>query len=191
MRRQQIMNRTIIKLRANCQRKRSTSRITSSKVQLLADENKRVRLQILHQLHDQLATTILEKIVFTNKNIFTVEQVHNRQNDISSSIESQYRTPQKSAIRHGLVWNLRERQDTPSFCETRGQIGKEMYRLRPINTSAIKNGPSNRTRQRQSIGLKQCSTSAEWPPYSPDLNPIDYSKWSIWRPCPRLSLTKV
>ena len=64
------------------------------KVQLLTDENKRVRLQRCRQLKRRAASQRWERILFTDEKLFTVEQAHNHQNDKSWSAEA----PGTSAI---------------------------------------------------------------------------------------------
>ncbi|GBM38121.1 hypothetical protein AVEN_222860-1 [Araneus ventricosus] len=38
---------------------------------------------------------------------------------------------------------------------------------------------TKKTQERCKVHFPEMITSAEWPPYSPDPNPIDYSVWSI------------
>jgi hypothetical protein len=58
------------------------------KAQLLTDDNKLVRLQRNHALLRRTAGTRWERIIFTDKKLFMVEQAHNRQNDRSWSAEA-------------------------------------------------------------------------------------------------------
>ena len=57
------------------------------KVQLLTDENKRTRLQRCRLLVHRAAGNKWENILFTDEKLFTVEQVHNPQNDRTWSTE--------------------------------------------------------------------------------------------------------
>ena len=58
------------------------------KVQLLTDENKRVRLQRCRQLKRRAAAQRWERTLFTDEKLFTVEQAHNQQKDRSWSDEA-------------------------------------------------------------------------------------------------------
>ncbi|XP_054713697.1 uncharacterized protein LOC129223154 [Uloborus diversus] len=64
------------------------------KVQLLTDDNKRVRLKRCRQLKRRAAAQRWECILFTDEKLFTVEQAHNHQNDRIWSVEA----PRTSAV---------------------------------------------------------------------------------------------
>ena len=51
------------------------------KPQLLTDNNKRIRLQRCRVLLHRFAAKRWEKLLFTDENVFTLEQYHNSQND--------------------------------------------------------------------------------------------------------------
>ncbi|XP_053949260.1 uncharacterized protein LOC128857534 [Anastrepha ludens] len=111
------------------------------------------------------ADTGWEKIVFTDEKLFTVEQAHNHQNDRNWSTEA----PGPSSIvkhcqnpRSVMVWGgICASGKTPLIFIDQGvKINKEVYRRDILEAP----GPSS---------------TLEWPPYSPDLNPLDYRVWSI------------
>ncbi len=58
------------------------------KGQLLTNDNKRVRLQRCHALVHRAAADRWKKILFSDKKLLTIEQLHNRQNDRSWSAEA-------------------------------------------------------------------------------------------------------
>ncbi|KAM8718286.1 hypothetical protein ACLKA7_000988 [Drosophila subpalustris] len=137
------------------------------KVQLLTDENKRVRLQRCRQLKRRAAGQRWERILFTDEKLFTVEQSHNHQND--------------------RIWS----QKAP---DQGVKINQEVYRRDILDVMAIPwaqqhFGDADWTFQQDSAPAHKakmmqdwCKTlfpdfisSVEWPPYSPDLNPMDYS----------------
>ncbi|CAN7996260.1 unnamed protein product, partial [Ixodes hexagonus] len=89
----------------------------SHKVQLLTDENKRGRLQRCRQLQRRAPGTRWECILFTGPQPPKRQELVRR----GSRHLSHRRTPPKSAVRHGLGWNLRQWQDTTGFRGTAGQ----------------------------------------------------------------------
>ena len=103
------------------------------KVQLLTDENKRVRLQRCRQLKCRAAAQRWERILFTDEKLFTVEQAHNHQNDRSWSAEA----PGTSAIvehrqnpQSVMVWGgICASGKTPLVFVGQGvKINQEVYR---------------------------------------------------------------
>jgi len=103
------------------------------KVQLLTDENKRVRIQRCRQLKRRAAGQRWEHILFTDEKIFTVEQVHNHQNDRIWSAEA----PGTSAVvEHSqnpasvMVWGgICASGKTPLvFIDQGVKINQEVYR---------------------------------------------------------------
>lgn len=173
------------------------------KGQLLTDANKAVRLQKCMQLLHRAAGERWEKIVFTDEKLFTIEQCHNHQNDRIWSTEN----PGPSAIvthrqkpQSVMVWaGICASGKTPLiFLDNGVKMNQEMYRRDILEAVVLPwaqqhfgdddwtfqqdSAPAHRAKATQ----KWCKshfpdfiTSAEWPPYSPDLNPMDYSIWSI------------
>ena len=172
------------------------------KVKLLTDENKRVRLQRCRQLMRHAAAQRWEHILFTDEKLFfIVEQAHNHQNDKSWSAEA----PGTSAIvehrqnpQSVMVWGgICASSKTPLVFVDQGvKINQEAYRRDILETVVLPGaqqhfGDVNCTFQQDSApGHKAKTTqywcrthypdfiaSSEWPPYTPDLNPMDYSVW--------------
>ena len=186
------------------------------KVQLLTDENKRVRLQRCRQLKRRAAAQRWERILFTDEKLFTVEQAHNQQNDRSWSAEA----PGTSAIvehrqnpESVMVWGgiCASGKTTLVLVDQGVKINQEVYRRNILETVVLPwaqqhFGDVNWTFQQDSASAHKAKTtqywcrthfpdfiaSSEWPPYSPDLNPMNYGVWSILeaRACatPHLSL---
>jgi ''Paired box'' domain. len=173
------------------------------KVQLLTDENKRVRLERCLQLKRRAAAQRWGRILFTDEKVFTVQQAYNHQNDRSWSAEA----PGTSAIvEHRqnpasvMVWGgICASGKTPLvFVEQGVKINQEVYRRDILEAVVLPwaqqhFGDANWTFQQDSAPAHKAKTtqdwcrthfpdfiaSSEWPPYSPDLNPMDYSVWSI------------
>ncbi|KAM8701702.1 hypothetical protein ACLKA7_004873 [Drosophila subpalustris] len=155
------------------------------KVQLLTDENKRVRLQRCRQLKRRAAGQRWERILFTDEKLFTVEQSHNHQNDRIWSQEA----PGTSAIvehrqnsKSVMVWGgICASGKTPLVFVDQGvKINQEVYRRDILD--AEDSAPAHKAKMTQywyTTHFPDFISSVKWPPYSPDLNPMDYSVWSI------------
>jgi hypothetical protein len=173
------------------------------KAQLLTDNNKLVRLQRSHALLRHAAGTRWERIVFTDKKLFAVEQAYNRQNDRSWSAEA---PGPSSVIEHRqnpqtiIVWGrICTSSKTPLVIVNEGvKINKEYYQSKILEAVALPwaqqhFGNQQWIIQQDSALVHKVKTTQElcrahfpdfissvkWPPYSPDLNPMDYSIWSI------------
>lgn len=173
------------------------------KAQFLTNENKLVRLQRCQMLMRRAAGQQWEHFLFSDEKLFTIEQAHNHQNDRIWSTDS----PGTSAIverrqnpKSIMVWGgICSTGKTPLvFVDAGVKINQEIYRrdileavLLPWAKKHFGNAswtfqqdsaPAHRAKKTQEWCESHFSdfiTSHEWPPYSPDLNPMDYSIWSI------------
>ena len=148
-------------------------------------------------------------VIFSDEKLFTIEQAHNIQNDrvlAKNSAEANKRgrrvckTQKPKSV---MVWGaVTETGKLPLvFVESGVKINAENYVndiLRPVVLPWIqansKDGPwtFQQDSQLRHIELKvlnlgflkilTISSHSEWPPYSPDLNPLDYSIWGILTP---------
>ena len=141
-------------------------------------------------------------MLFLDEKIFTIEAVHNHHNDRIWATES----PGSAIVARSqhpvsvMVWGgICESVKTPLvFVEQGVKINKDVYRqqilvdvVEPWAQQHFNNrpwifqqdsAPAHRAREVQDwchAHFPDFISAAEWPPYSPDLNPMDYSVWSI------------
>ncbi|KAL7743869.1 hypothetical protein ACLKA6_000273 [Drosophila palustris] len=117
------------------------------------------------QLKRRAAGQRWERILFTDEKLFIVEQSHNHQSDRIWSVEA----PGTSAI----VEHRQNPNSTMVFNDICNS-GKtpSVYDSAPAHKSKM-------TKDWCKTHFPDFISSAEWPPYSPDLNPMDYCVWSI------------
>ena len=170
------------------------------KGQLLTDQNKKVRVQRSRALLQRVAG---HEIVFSDEKIFTIEAYHNHQNDriwahkslLSEKIVSHSQHPQSVMVWAGICASGK----TPLvFVDPGVKINKNYYLteilqgvLEPWARAHFGNrdwifqqdsAPAHKAREVQNwcqANFPGFITSQEWPPYSPDLNPLDFSVWAI------------
>lgn len=174
------------------------------KAQLLTAQNKLVRLERCRQLLASHANPRRwPSILFTDEKLFTIEQFHNHQNDRIWSADS----PGSSGIvehrqnpKAVMVWaGICATGKTPLIFVDQGvKINQEVYRRDILEAEVLPwarrhfgqkswtfqqdSAPAHRARNTQEwckANFPRFITPQEWPPYSPDLNPMDYSIWSI------------
>lgn len=174
------------------------------KVQLLTDDNKRVRLERCQQLLlSHASPRKWSSILFTDEKLFTIEQFHNHQNDRIWSVESpgssgvvEHRQNPKAV----MVWaGICATGKTPLVFVDQGvKVNQEVYRRDILEAVLVPwaqqhfgnkrwtfqqdSAPAHRAKRTQEwckAHFPRFITPREWPPYSPDLNPMDYSLWSI------------
>lgn len=173
------------------------------KAQLLEDKDKKVRLQRCRLITRRAATEKWKNILFTDEKLLCIEQAHNHQND---RIYSSSRPGEVAVIPHRqkpdsvMVWGgICSTGKTPLiFIEKGVKINQEIYRRDILDAVVLPwsqqhfgnqpwifqqdSAPSHRARSVQQWckdNFPGFISSKEWPPYSPDLNPMDYSLWSI------------
>ena len=142
------------------------------KVQLLTDENKRVRLQRCCQLKRRAAAQRWERILFTDEKLFTVEQAHNHQNDRSwsaeapatSTIVEHHQNPQSVMVWGGICASGK----TPLVFVDQGvKINQEVYRRDILETVVLPwaqqyFGDVNWTFQQDSAPVHKAKTTQYW-----------------------------
>ena len=148
----------------------------------------------------------LQNLIFTDEKLFTVQQAHNHQNDrvlaktldsIPANTGKVFRIQKPTSV---MVWAaISERGESPLVFVPQGvKINKELY-IKDILEGALMPwckslyGDDNWTLQQEGATShtahatqawyeNKCPTlisKEEWPPSSPDLNPLDFSLWSI------------
>lgn len=172
----------------------------------LTDVAKKKRFVRCQHLLDRYAPQDLEKIVFSDEKLFLIEEKANSQNIriYSASIEDipeEMRTVERFQKENKtMVWcGISKKGKFPmTFVEKGVKINAKYYQERILEPIVKVEGKriyknSNWTFQQDSapahkaITTQQWCTSnlpdfistSQWPPYSPDLNPLDYSIWGI------------
>ena len=159
-------------------------------------------------LLNRLANQGLERVVFSDEKLFTIEEATNTQNDrilakTSSSIPEQH----SSSV---MVWaaisavGLTPLIFVPSGIKINAATYKELILepvvKEPVSQIMFKNESflfqqdgtpahtANTIQSRLSTKIPDFISKVEWPPSSPDLNPMDLSLWSILetKACPNL-----
>lgn len=164
-------------------------------------EKRKARCKILKKRHAGLS---LKKIIFSDEKLFMMEQCHNAKNNVvyAASFEaiprellSVPRYQNKNSI---MVWGgVSERGKLPLvFIEKGVKINSEYYQkeilepvLKPEAQKLYPNGdwifqqdsaPAHASKVNQAWCQANCPkfiSSNEWPPSSPDLNPLDFCIW--------------
>ena len=181
-------------------------------VQLMTADYKRVRLEKCRRIVRRITPLNWERILFTDERLVAIEQAHNHQNDRSwrseasgASVILKHRQNPKSV----MVWGgICATGKTPLvFVFDRVNIDQNVYHrdiLDPVVvpwarrnfgqqqcTLQQDSAPADRAKATEEwcmVNFPDFITSAEWSSYSPDLNHMHYS---IWRPGPVLSPTKI
>lgn len=170
---------------------------------LLDHAKKATRLERCKILKRRFSNGRHRSIVFSDEKLFTIEQAFNVQNDrlwsSTSPSPEQRRVGRSQSPKSVMVWaGITHSGKTPLvFVEEGVKVNGETYRTlleRTILPWAKKHfGDEEWTFQQDSAPAHRASTTQawirshfpkfitpqEWPPYSPDLNPMDYSIWSI------------
>lgn len=174
--------------------------------QLLGAATKAKRLARAKLLRGKLREGTLRNIVFSDEKLFTVQASFNQQNDRVLSCNRQsipedhgrvFRTQKPASV---MVWAaVSESGKSPLVFVPQGvKINREVY-IRDILEASLKpwaanhfrdqhwtfqqdGATSHTARETQQWCQNNCPgfiTKEEWPPSSPDLNPLDYSLWSV------------
>lgn len=142
-------------------------------------------------------------ILFTDEKVFTLEEKFNKQNVriLSPNVSAAQRLVGTSSHPASvMVWaGITASGKTPLVFVDKGvKINQENYREEILKavvepwaqahfgqeqwTFQQDSAPAHRAKMTQDWckgHFPNVITSAEWPPYSPDLNPLDYSVWSV------------
>lgn len=176
------------------------------KVQDLNAAQKKVRLERAKALKARHTRSELNNLVFSDEKIFTVQQIVNKQNDRvylkdRSSIGNEhlfaFRKQKPASL---MVWAAITRNGrsplvfVPEGCKinaqvyrelilegalepwTRKHFGSEPYVFQQDSAPAHKAKETVRWLQNH---VPDFISPTMWPPYSPDLNPMDFSIWGI------------
>ena len=176
------------------------------RVHHLDEKKMKVRVARCKLLLQRAANSDFHKCVFTDEKIFTIEACHNHQNDrvwvknitdVNSS-EKYLQRVQGAASVMVFAGIHSEGRTTLIFIPKGVKINADTY-IKDILQSQVlpwsqkefgnakwtfhqDSAPSpraNKTHEWLRNNFPDFITSQEWPPYSPDLNPMDYSVWAI------------
>lgn len=192
--------RRIVKTKLNCKS------LKLKKGQLLSERVCQVRRERSAALLRRLGAEGHKSMVFTDEKLFTIEQAHNVQNDRVLSPNSDEADSRGRTVSHSqkpssvMVWaGVSCSGRTPLiFIEKGVKINSNNYITDILNAHMLPwskthyadqqwifqqdSAPSHRAKITQGWcreNFPDFLTSAEWPPYSPDLNPLDYSVWGL------------
>jgi inhibitor of nuclear factor kappa-B kinase subunit alpha len=173
------------------------------KAHLLTDTMKATRLKMCKALKRRFAAGRHKSILFSDEKLFTIEQSHNHQNDRIWAIEvplqdklvNRSQKPKSVMVWAGVTSNGK----TPLiFVEEGVKINQKIYQEQILESKLLPwaqghfkeenwafqqdSAPAHKARITQdwiSANFPDFISSQEWPPYSPDLNPLDYAIWGI------------
>lgn len=210
-------------MRRVCENDLQMSPYKLQKRQLLSAPTIEKRLTRSRLLLNRIRDGTLPNIIFSDEKLFSVQQSHNHQNDrvLSRSLEAipgnagkVFRTQKPASV---MVWAAisESGKSLLVFVPQGVKINKERYiedilegALRPWCNSVYgdeawsfqQDGATSHTAGvTQQWCRENCPywiSKEEWPPSSPDLNPMDYSLWSILEadacsvPCQNIQVLK-
>jgi len=182
------------------------SSFTLQKRQSLSETVKSKRHERSKILLNELKSGTAGEVIWSDEKIFTVEQAHNGRNDrvigkkssdIPSNMKTVYRTMKPASV---MVWAaISKTWKSPLiFVDERAKITAKVYIekiLQPMLASAIayfgdeklwtfqQDGATSHTANITQTWcrehLPRFWSKEKWPPCSPDLNPMDFSIWSV------------
>ena len=166
--------------------------------QLLTDSMKATRLERCKSLKRRFASNRHRSILFSDEKLFTIEQAHNHQNDRiwsqQSPCKKQKVVSRSQKPKSVMVWSgITHVGKTPLvFIDEGVKINQDIYQtmleneLLPWTQNHFSNAwtfqqdsaPAHKSHLTQEwirVNFPDFISWKEWPPYSPDLNPMDYS----------------
>lgn len=176
------------------------------KVPGLTAAKKKKRLDRSKALFERFPSQNLENLVFSDEKLFNVEESLNSQNDriyaatfedIPEEMRNVQRFQHPSSV---MVWAAVSKKGKfrLAFVEPGVKVNKEYYQEHILNDIVkeegkriFKNGhwifqqdsaPAHKAKINQewcAAQIPEFISSAQWPPSSPDLNPMDYAIWGI------------
>lgn len=180
--------------------------IKLQKTHALTDQMKATRLQRCRELLKRFKPADTLDILFTDEKLFNIEQSFNHQNDriwsksVKEANKSGRYVSRKGHPASVMVWaGVTATGKTPLIFVDQGvKVNSQNY----LNDILVKevlpwtqahfagrnwtfqqdSAPAHKAKVVQDwckTNFPSMITSAEWPPYSPDLNPMDFSVWSV------------
>jgi transposase len=170
---------------------------------LLTESMKATRFKRCKILKIRFAAGRHKSIVFSDEKLFTIEQAHNHQNDriwskkvlLDGKIISRSQKPKSLMVWAGITYNSK----TPLiFIDEGVKVNQEIYQTQILECQMLPwaqkhfgdeqlmfqqdSAPAHKARNTQQWiddNFPDFISTKDWPPYSPDLNPMDYAIWSI------------
>lgn len=164
------------------------------------------RLQRCKKLLNRHGSKSVEKIIFSDEKLFCTEQSYNAKNDVVYSatfedIPENFRTVKRFQNKNSvMVWAaVSHNGKLPlKFIDKGVKINAEYYKQEVLTTHLLPHAnrlypkknwifqqdsaPSHRSKTTQKWLQANCPKlikQEDWPPSSPDLNPLDYCIWGI------------
>lgn len=174
------------------------------RVQELTATQKKVRLERCKALKTRYARMEIPNLVFSDEKIFTVQQVVNRQNhrvylrDRSGDHAAHLQVGRSQAPASVMVWAAvtADGRAPLVFLPEGVKVNASVYRERVLEASLKPwtrkhfrgetctfqqdSAPSHKARETQQWlreNVPRFIAASDWPPYSPDLNPLDFCVW--------------
>lgn len=172
----------------------------------LSEIQKKVRFQRSKLLKARFKNKEDTEVIFSDEKLFTIEQAVNRQNDgvwitATSTVDPEdFKVQRKQGAESLMVWAAVSKSSrSPLFFVEKGvKIDAVYYREQVLKNGLLPwtqkvfgnrhwvfqqdSAPAHKaktTQQWLENNVPEFIRSSEWPPCSPDLNPLDFGLWSI------------